>query len=1023
MFLSNFSLKRPVFMTMIVLALVISGGLSYFKLGQNLFPRVSFPIISVTFQDPGSGSRMIERRLTLPVENILSTLPGVQHIHSVTVPGASTVTLIFPDNTDPGKMFSLVQQKIQQIRQLIPKSIPAPVISRVRPTDLPLLWVLFPMKDSSGGSLDLSWVRLNLLGPLRALQGVSSIEPIWPPERVVHIWVSPKALSRHLLSMDSLIGEIRQSSLVVPTAAITQGNKELLVETSGTKMTRASLRQFPVSLPGGQKIPLSRIAMIQEGPATASSIFRLDRKQAIAFKIYKKSDADGASVSRRIRSLLAGVTWPSTWAQRPVIRMDRSRFVHQNNRELLQTLVLGGGLTIAVIYLFLGSVSATFIASLAIPSSIISTFAVMKAFHFTLNTLTMLGLSLVVGILVDDAIVVLENISRHRQMGASPIAAARDGVGEIGLAVLATTFSIIAVFAPVAFMKGMFGKFFYEFGLTVSFAVAMSMFISLTLTPVMAARFMGSRRSGETEKTSPADRLLGWVRKKYRILLTWSLEHPAPVLAVTIGALGFVGLLLPRIGVDLVPRTDQGVYLVRMSAGSSSSLAYSDERFQKISKKIEQLPGISSVFYQIGGSPEMPINEGYLYVSMKPREERSISQERSMEMARGLFSGDHLDTGSVDHLSLLGGNGREIPLQVILMGTSRRKLDLLGGQLSGQLSKISGLVDIESPGHDLQRLLTIRPLSGLPAERTVNPAALAHILRLMLNEVEVGSIEGSNKTEDVLLSLNPEEISDSSHFKSLPVLEGSGSVVPLSRIATLNSGRESQKLVRDDRMPSVEVNANIVGDQTLGRVMEKTRQWLKISLPSGYSYRFGGSGDVLSQAIRQFSFALALSVLAVYMVLASQFEHLLIPFVIMVSIPVSIVGAVLALWMTGSSFNLMSAMGLIILFGLVAKNAILLVDYTNTLRQRGLGCREALLEACPVRFRPVIMTTVAMIAGMLPMAFGWGSGGALRVPMALVVIGGLLSSMALTLIVVPVVYDRVNSWYDALASRRKLRVE
>ena len=1003
---------------MIVLALVISGGISYSRLGQNLFPKVSFPIISVTFQDPGTGARMIERRLTLPVENALSTLPGVQHIHSVTVPGASTVTLIFPDNTDSGKMFALVQQKIQQIRQILPAGVPSPLISRVRPTDLPLLWILFPVEGTRSGVLDLSWIRLNLLGPIRALPGVSEVEPIWPPDRVIHLWVSPGALARNSLSMDALIREIRQSSLVSPTASITQGNKELLVETSGTPMTRSSLGALPITLPNGKRILLSRLATVQEGEESVSSVLRLDGKRALGLKIYKRSDADGTAVSRGVRSLLSKVAWPPGWKQRPVIRMDRSRFVRQNNRELLETLLLGGSLTVVVIFLFLGSLSATLIASLAIPASIVSTFAVMKAFHFTLNTLTMLGLSLVVGILVDDAIVVLENIARHRQMGSPPNQAAREGVGEIGLAVLATTFSIIAVFAPVAFMKGVFGKFFYEFGLTVSFAVAMSMFMSLTLTPVMAARFMRDRRMSGEQRAAVLDRLLGWVRRKYSSLLLWSLLHPGSVIGLTVGALGLVGLLFPRIGLDLVPRTDQGAYLVRMTAGSSSSLSFSDKRFLAISDKISQMPEIRSVFYQIGGTPQMPINQGYLYVSMKSRKERSISQEQSMAMARNLFVGNSLDSASVDHLSLLGGNGREIPLQIILMGPSRHRLDLLGRQLSERLKTIPGLVDIESPEQETQRTLTIRPRPGLPSDKSVTAAALAHMLRLMLNDVDVGSLENGDGSERVLLSLEPGETSDFSRFESLPVLDGNGSIVPLSYIATMSLGGESQKRVRDDRMPSVEENANIVGGETLGRAMEKIRQWIQTKIPDGYSYRFGGSGDVLTQAIGQFSFALVLSVLAVYMVLASQFEHFLTPLVIMVSIPVSIVGAVLLLWITGSSFNLMSAMGLIILFGLVAKNAILLVDYTNTLRRRGLGCREALLEACPVRLRPVVMTTVAMIAGMLPMAFGWGSGGALRVPMALVVIGGLLSSMALTLIVVPVVYDRVNSWYDALASRR-----
>ena len=1017
MFLSNFALKRPVFMTMIVLALVISGGVSYSTLGQNLFPKVPFPIISVTFQDPGTSSRMIETRLTIPVEDALSTLPGVQHIHSVTVPGASTVTLIFTDSTDSGKMFVLVQQKIQQIRQTLPDNVPAPVISRVRPTELPLLWILIPFETESSGSLDRQWIRLNVLGPIRALPGVSEVESIWPPDQVIHLWVSPKALAQNALSMDTLIGEIRQSSLISPTASITQGNKELLVETAGTAITRSSLNSLPITLPNGKQIPLKKLAKVQEGPESGDSVLRLDGKPAIGFKVYKKSSADGTAVSNEVHSLISRISWPPLWKSRPSIKMDRSQFVRQNNRELLETLLLGGGLTVIVIFLFLGSVSATLIASLAIPASIVSTFFVMKIFHFTLNTLTMLGLSLVVGILVDDAIVVLENITRHRQMGAPPPQAAREGVGEIGFAVIATTFSIIAVFAPVAFMKGVFGKFFYEFGLTVSFAVAMSMLISLTLTPVMAAKFMRERRRRNGPQTAVLDRLLIWIRQKYRNALIWSLSHPGWVIGLTIGALGVVGLLFPFIGVDLVPRTDQGAYLVRMTAGSSSSLSYSDKRFLDVSDKVGKLPGIQSVFYQIGGTPQMPINQGYLYVEMKPRGDRKVSQEESMAMARTLFAGDIKDLTSVDHLSLLGGNGREIPLQIILMGPSRKILDNIGHHLARKMRKIPGLVDVASPEQETQQILTISPRSGVSEDKSMNVVALAHTLRLMLNESNVGSIENNQGNEKILLSLDPSETSHRSRFAALPILTGNGSVVPLSSVATINSSGESQKRVRDDRMPSVEENANIVDGETLGRAMQKIRHWIKTGLPDGYSYRFGGSGDVLTQAIEQFSIALILSVLAVYMVLASQFENFLTPFVIMVSIPVSIVGAILALWITGSSFNLMSAMGLIILFGLVAKNAILLVDYTNTLRNRGLECREALLQACPVRLRPVVMTTLAMVAGMLPMAFGWGAGGALRVPMALVVIGGLLSSMALTLIVVPVVYDRTISWYDAMILR------
>ena len=1014
MFLSNLALRRPVFITMIVLALVISGGVSYTKLGENLFPSVSFPIISVTLFDPGSSARIVEERLTLPAEEALSALPGIQHVHSVTVPGAATVTMTFPDNEKPEKLFSEVQEKLQKIRHELPRGLPSPIISRVTPTEMPLLWIVFPFDGGEIGNRDLTWLKENVVPPLRALDGVAVISPIWPPSRVLHIWVRSRSLIRYSLSMETLAGLIRQNSLVLPSGRVSQGDREIMVETSGQALTPESLKQMAVPVSGGKKVILGDLATIREGWETARSIFRLDGNPAVGIQVFKKNEADGRKVSRSVRTMLNTMVWPKEWKEKPIIRMDRSQLVKKNNRELLETLLLGGALTVVVIFLFLESLVPTIIASLSIPASVISTFAVMKFFHFTLNTLTMLGLSLVVGILVDDAIVVLENIVRHRQEGLSASDAARQGVGEIGLAVLATTFSIIAVFAPVAFMQGIFGKFFYEFGLTVSFAVGMSMFVSLTLTPVLASRFL--KNEPALKKVKVVSRWLEKLRVWYRNLLEWSLGHPGTVVMSTIGVLALIGLMVPRIGWDLVPRTDQGAYVVQMTAGSSASLNYADRKFKAASEELSQLPGVSSVFYQIGGGPEIPLNQGYLYVSLKPLEHRVITQEQSMAMARTLFAKDLSDHVSVDRISLVGGSGREIPLQVILMGPSRQKLELLSQELADRMKGIRGLVDIETPDRFGQRIMTVRPKKNLPDTFAVTPESLGQSLRMLLDMTDVGILKQKESGEKVLLSIDPEEKNDPERFSRLPVLLGNGKSLPLRQVAIVSEKSETQERVRDDRLPSLEVNANIVGKQTLGKAMESITSWASIHVPVEYRFRFGGSGDVLNQAIGQFTIALLLAILAVYMVLASQFENFLMPFVIMVSIPVSVVGAIFALWVTGNSFNLMSAMGLIILFGLVAKNAILLVDYTNTLRRRGMERRAALMEACPVRLRPVLMTTVAMVAGMLPMAFGWGAGGALRTPMALVVVGGLLSSMALTLIVVPVVYDQLISWYDAMSS-------
>ncbi len=1015
MFLSNLALKRPVFVGMMLLALVISGAVSYLRLGEDLFPAVSFPIISVTLQEPGTSARVIEQKVTIPLENTLSTLPEIQHIHSVTVSGASSVTLVFPDSVRTGRMLARVEEKVQQIRHLFPKDVSHPVISRVTPTEMPLLWILFPL-EKSGSPSDRQWLRTHLVSPLRALGGVSSVLSLWPPETVLHVWIRPGSLGRYKVTIDQVIAAIKAASLLAPTGEVVQGKQELLVETREDQLTPASLEKLPIVLGSGRQIPLSSISVIEESPEEPASILRLDGKVAVGLKVYKKPDANGIQVSKKVRALLDGLKIPSTLGSRPIIRMDLSGFVSKNDRELFETLFFGGFLTILVIFLFLGSWSSTIIASLAIPASVISTFAIMRLAHFTLNTLTMLGLSLVVGILVDDAIVVLENISRHREMGRDPLQAARDGVGEIGLAVLATTFSIVAVFVPVAFMKGVFGKFFHEFGLTVSFAVLMSMLVSLTLTPVLAARLAKSK-SSRTDLQVGESSLVEKVRRRYRTLLEWCLDHPWTVLLSTLGTLVGVIFLVPGIGVDLVPETDQGVYLVKMTAGLSSSPEYADKRFLSVSNKIRQMQGVSSVFYQIGGDPETPVNQGYLYVSLKPVKERSVTQNQSMAEVRRLFSENTGDRASVDRVSLLGGNAPEIPLQLILMGFDQRRLLSVADRAREQISSIKGLVDVSFQGMSRQEVLVIRPKEKPVRGETVSPLSLAHTLRLMLNEESVATVFGKEGLRKVTVGVDPRALRNPSGLADLPLLSIDGRTVPLGSVAKMDYRTEGERRIRDDRMPSVEINANLSGEKTLGKAIEEIKTRIRPLFPRGYSYRFGGSGDVLQQAVGQFSMAILFSILAVYMVLAAQFENFLTPLVIMISIPVSLVGAVLALRLTGMSFNLMSAMGVIILFGLVAKNAILLVDYTNTVRRRGKSCREALMEACPVRLRPVLMTTVAMIAGMLPMSFGWGAGGALRVPMALVVIGGLLSSMLLTLVVVPVVYDRMNSWYDSLTLR------
>ncbi len=1014
MFLSTFAIKRPVTTLIVFIALIASGVFSYFSLGRNLFPRVSFPILSVTYLLPGVSSKVLEKTVVPPVEEALSSLPGLKHLHVVSVPGVVSLTAIFSEHTDPRLIYPRLQEKVEGAAPSLPSGTAPPIISVVNPTSLPLLWVILPIPDSVDSRVISDWAMMNLVSPIRKLSGVADVKPILPAREVVHVRLYKKRLKKFMIPITSVLESLKRVGLSIPAGTMTSGKDEMMVETLDSESTVASLSALPIMKGDGGTLPLARIATISTGSLRETEVFRIDGERAIGIRVFKRKGADGLSLSEKIQKIiykrktissLSGLNGQSI-VLRPVIRMDRSEMVRKNNQELLETLLFGGVLTVIVIWIFLGSFKTTLIASVSIPSSVIATFLMMKLGHFSLNNMTMLGLSLVVGILVDDAIVVLENIHRHLGMGKPFDQAVSDGVGEIGMAVMATTFSIVSVFAPVAFMHGIIGKFFFEFGLTVSFAVLVSMLVSLSLIPVLMKLFSGSELKSVTSRS--LDGKMDALLSKYRFFLTKALDHPSAVAGVGVLSIALAAGIFYLLGADLVPRTDDGAYVVRMTAGESSSIDFTQKTFKEIASKIRQQKGIRSVFYQIGNSYGGSTNRGYFYVLMKPLSIRKTSEESSISnLRRLLLSYPGIDF-SIDHLSPLGGSGTDVPIQVILQGPDRKTLADMVESLHRYLEKTKGFVDITIREGERQKLLAVVPRKNLPPG--IGARELGGTLHLYLSGIDTGWARFDGQTIPVHLSMSPMDLSSPSDLESLPVMTSTGKVILLGDLARVERAVQFKRRVRDDRMPSVTLESNLSGSIPLKTALDDITQWEKSHLSGNYRLRFGGSGDVMNNAIGSFMMAIGLAIVAVFMVLSSQFESFIQPFIITLSIPVSLSGAALALYLTGNSLNIMSAMGLIILFGLVAKNAILMVDYTNTLRKRGYSRREALLAACPVRLRPVLMTTVAMVAGMSPMALGFGSGGPLRAPMALVVIGGLISSMLLTLFVVPVAYDFFARW-------------
>jgi HAE1 family hydrophobic/amphiphilic exporter-1 len=1020
--LTDYSLRRPYLVLAILCVILATGVISYLRLGVELFPPVHFPLVNVTVIDPGASPQEITQRLTIPVENALAVLPNITHVHSTILPGATIVTAVFNDSSRGKSPERLVKSAMDHLSPALPAGLPPPRITRENPTQVPLMWIIFPLYHGAGhdtvnDSGILAFLRQEMFSSLMRIKGVKSIRFLMPPSQEVHVYLRRKALEMTPISIGALADDLRNGAKEYPAGYLSTDARYMDLEAGGLPLSMGTLPGFPVLLPSGKVVRLGNISRIFLGESRSDYLFRFDGKPAVAFKVYSASGANLISLSHKIRETVKEVMTkgpfpsknpPDLSRIRAIVRMDRSIPLSTNNAELLETLILGAVLAVLVILFFLGNIRETAVAALAIPASVLATFPLLKMAHFTLNNLTMLGLSLVVGILIDDAIVVLENINRHRMMGEGPYQAARYGVGEIGRAVLATTFSIVAVFAPVAMMHGVLGEFFTQFGWTVSFAVLASLLVSLSVIPILMMLETAKMESGKGGHLfSPVSALGRSMRDRYTSLLELSMNHPYALIAIC-GIL-FAGSLYlgAHLGWNLIPEEDQGEYIVHMTLEGSPSLEKTDHIASDISRIIGHIPGVLSVFHEVGGKEGTPPSEGYLYVNLVDRSKRVPSDLQYMEETRKILSSFKGVHASVDAVSPLGGTGSSSPFQCFLLGPDALVLGDLTKKVQMYLQSIEGLRDVRTSRAGSMDILRVRPADGIPAEWRISSGRLADWLSQVTEGRSGGRIITPEGVLNLRVSIDPSEASSPEQIAKLPFPISPTKTLPLRNIAKISLKMADQRQNRDDRIPSVTISANIKPPTSLGEVMNKLDRWAKIHLPDPYHIRYAGNSDVLKDARGQFSGALSVAVLVVFAVLSFQFNSLVLPFVIMISIPFGVVGAVLGLWISGIPVNIMSAIGLIILFGLVTKNAILLVDYANTLQKRGRSIRDAALESARVRLRPIAMTTFAMIFGMSPMAVGWGAGGAVRESMAIVVIGGLASSMFFTLFLVPIVYERV----------------
>ncbi|MDA8125856.1 MAG: efflux RND transporter permease subunit [Deltaproteobacteria bacterium] len=1029
MWLADTSVKRPVFATMVIMALVVLGAVSYPEIGVDLFPKVDFPIVTVSTHLKGASPEVIDVDITDKIEGAVNTINGVKSITSSSTESDSRVTVEFVLDRDIDQAVQDVREKVALIRGRLPQDIDEPRIAKVDPDASAVMWLnLSGQKSVRELSL---YVDEVLKEQLQRISGVGDIQTGGLQLRQIRVWIDAEKLRAYGLAPGDVAAALKRQNVELPGGRIESKTKEYTIKVKGEFVNVAELNDAVLIYDKGVPVRLRDIGRAEDGMEERRSIVRFNGIPAVGLGVQKQSGTNTVAVTNAVKAEIEKINQTLPPGMKLNIAIDQSIFIKRSIDEVQKHLILGGLFAVIAVFLFLGNVRTTLISAVALPISIIATFALIRAFGFSFNNMTMLALTLSVGLLIDDAIIVIENIYRHVEEGMAPREAATFATSEIGLAVMATTFAIVAIFMPVAFMKGMIGRFFLQFALTVVFSVLVSLLVSLTLTPMLASIFL---RRAVLKKSAAADGTAAVVSRHplaegfkkgykkleggYRRVLAFSLDHRAMMLLGA--AILFAGSLYMTkfMGKELTPPEDQGQFIVRLEAPIDYSLAKSEELFRPAEKIVREMPEVQAVYYVLGSGGS--VNRGQMMTRLIPKGERKKTQmDLKREIRQKLSRIPGLKVSAED-FSTIGGGQRQVPIQYSIRGADLNAIQTYAKQIAGEFAKKPGVVDVDTSLEMGKPEIKVFIDRDKAADLGVDISTIAEAINLLVSgETEVTKYkdESRGKRYDVRIRLNPEERRNPDDLKRLYVRSKDGRLVELGNLIQVREGGGPSVINRVDRQRAITLFASLEGIP-LGEAVEALNGISARILPADYLPKYRGSADTMKESFGYLLFAILLGVIMAYMVLAAQFESFVHPFTVLLAMPLSFIGAFGALMLTGNTLSIFSFIGLILLMGLVKKNSILLVDYTNVLRARGIPRREAILQAGPVRLRPILMTTFAMVFGMLPVAFGMGEGAETRAPMGIAVIGGLLTSLFLTLVVVPAAYDLFDEWQNFFLRRR-----
>lgn len=1017
-------IRRPVFTTMFVLLLVVFGIKSYPNLGVDLYPDVELPLVSVTVTYTGASPEEMETLITRPIEDRVSQVAGIKTLSSTVREGYSQTTLEFELGVDPREMASEVREKVASVRRRLPDDIDEPVVQRFDISSQSIAAFTFA-SDSRSREETRKIVEDVVKEELQRVEGVSEVSVVGASLRAIKLIADPEKLNSYNISFQTILDKVNSENINTPGGKARYNDMEITVRTLGKYKNIDDIKNIVIANQDGRPIQLSDVVKVVDSWEDEDTYSRSNKVPSVMVLVRKQSKTNTVDVVDDVNASMEQMMENDLPKDIKVdVVRDQSAYIRENVADVWNAILFGGFLALLITYMFLRDFRATIIGGLSIPTSVIATFFLMKSMDFTLNNMSLMALSLAVGILIDDAIVLIENIFRHMEMGKSPIQAAQDATEELSLAILATSLSLMAVFVPIGSMGEVVGQYFKQFGLTVAFALAFSTMAAYTLTPMISAYWLKDYREEHAKPYKhPRPKVVqicldkfeaGFqvICRMYDELMVFAFQHPWKIVLISVASLIFNLFLLPFIGTEYQPTYDSGEFSVSVKAPAGTSIERMKELTLPLEEEILQMPEVRIAAMRLGGS-RVPINEGNIDVKLIPSSDRDRSMIDIMDELRRKF-------GNVEELKVAvvsnqgGGRGDSRPVQVGLRGSDLELLTTYAQDLAERIRQVPGStdVDISSSEEEPEIIVKVDPLRasamGLDSTSVGKVVEMAFLGKSTSNSFTIG-----DNDYDIIVQLDAAHRRDINDVANLRVSNTEGKFVRLGDVADVYFSSGPTRIDREDRQRQIVVYANTVGI-TPGDLIQKiqTEMIPDMNMQVGYRYKMIGQADTMAKAFSEIAKAVILAIIMIYMVLAAEFESFMQPLVIMMSLPFAIIGAVLGLMVAGQTANMMSLIGFTMLLGLVTKNAILLVDYANQARAKGMPLREALREACALRIRPIFMTTLSTILGMLPIALGLGAGAELRQSMGVVLVGGLTTSTLLTLVVVPLLYLLSEEWKE-----------